>query len=96
MKKIVDAKRDHLTYGEAVQLELDSMQLVNGEWQQTIQVVNKPPRMQRKEASIFYNKKMFLYFKEQMLRTSRHKKHIDKQLSYLMFKDPNRYKELGI
>lgn len=67
MKQIIDAQKYHLTYGEAIQLELDNLKMQDGKWQKTVEVINKPPRMQRKEAAQYYNKKMFLYFKERML-----------------------------
>jgi len=89
--KVLDAKRDNLTYGEAVQVELDSVQLIKGKWEQTIKVINKPPRMSREQASKHYNKKLFLYFKTQMKQAS---KHVDKKLSFLMFNDPHKYREL--
>jgi len=66
-KRIIDAKVYKLTYGEAIQLELSNVQLINGKWQKTIEVINKPERMKRKEAGRFYSKKIALYFKGQML-----------------------------
>ncbi len=91
--KIVDARRVALTYGEATQLEHSSLKLIKGKWQQSIKVVNKPMPMQRKEAIHYYNKKLFYYFKKQMQTTVKHKENLDQKLSYLMFRNPNKFKE---
>ena len=90
--KIIDARKEHLTYGEAAQIEYNSLKMIKGKWQQTIKVKNKPLPMQRKEAIQYYNEKLFYYFKEQMQTTVKHKESLDQKLSYLMFKNPNAFK----
>ena len=92
--RVIDGIRDGLTYGEALQLEQDSMEMHKGVWTQTIKVINKAQPMTRKEAARYYNKKLFDYYKEQRRAVEKHKQYLERKLSYLMFRDPFKYKEL--
>ena len=58
--------REPLTYGEAHVAEIDSMQLVKGEFKKTLHIQDKPEPMNRYDAVRYYNTKLYLYWKEQL------------------------------
>jgi len=55
-----------MTYGEAHRAELDSMELVNGEFVKTVYIADKPKPMCRKDAVAHYNTKLFAYWMDQL------------------------------
>jgi len=46
------------TYGECLQAEAESIQMINGTFQITLQLSNKPKRMPRDEALKYYTQKL--------------------------------------
>jgi len=80
-----------VTYGEAHIEEQWSMELVEGEWKQTVYIQNKPQPMVHKDAVKYYNTKLFAYWMDQLddRLTLSHKKQI---VSALMFGHIDKYK----
>ena len=54
--------RKPLTYGEAHRAELESMELINGEFTKTVHILNKAERMKRDDAICYYNTKLFKHW----------------------------------
>ena len=46
------------TYGECIQMESDSIEMVDGMFRVTLRIVNKPKRMSREDALRYYSKKL--------------------------------------
>ena len=55
-----------MTYGEACIAEKESIELVNGEWIQTVFIKNKAKPMSRKDAARYTNVKLFAYWMNQL------------------------------
>ena len=83
-----------MTYGEAHRAELDSLELVNGEFRKTIFIDNKPAPMKHSDAVRYYNIKLFLHwvndYKYAYKTTLKRKKEI---VSALMFGNAQYYKK---
>lgn len=81
-----------MTYGEAHIAEQWSMELVEGEWQQTVHISKKQKPMSREDAAKYYNTKLFAYWMDQLddrLSILRKKQII----SALMFGHVDKYKQ---
>jgi uncharacterized protein YaiI (UPF0178 family) len=46
------------TYGECVMNEIASIKMINGEFRATLHIKEKPKRLSRKDASIYYTQKL--------------------------------------
>lgn len=46
------------TYGECVMDEISSIQMIDGEFRATLHIKEKPKRLNRQEALIYYTKKL--------------------------------------
>jgi hypothetical protein len=46
------------TYGECVMDEIASIKMINGEFRATLHIKEKPKRLSRKDASIYYTQKL--------------------------------------
>jgi len=51
-----------LTYGEAHVAELDSIKLIKGEFVKTLHISYKPVPMNRTDAGVYYNTKLYKYW----------------------------------
>lgn len=46
------------TYGECVMDEIASIKMINGEFRATLHIKEKPKRLSRKDAAIYYTQKL--------------------------------------
>ena len=80
-----------MTYGEAHVAELNSIQLVAGEWKQTLHITGKPRKpMSRSDAVLYYNTKLFGYWLDVLNDISpKFKRHNETRLKIQMFGHPD-------
>lgn len=50
------------TYGECVMDEIMSIQMIDGEFHATLRIKEKPKRLSRKDALIYYTRKLRTYW----------------------------------
>jgi hypothetical protein len=50
------------TYGECVMDEIMSIQMIDGEFRTTLHIKEKPKRLSRKDALIYYTRKLRIYW----------------------------------
>lgn len=56
--KTISKIATYKTYGECLQAEAESIQMINGTFQITLQFTNKPKRMPRDKALKYYTQKL--------------------------------------